>query len=115
MKKDLKTLALARLSGFRHKTVRVPEWENVSVVLREPSAEAWYLWREVLNDGGTGDEPLSVGAKKQRETEEGGEAFRGVRVVTCLASGGTGDVRGGERGCTFHAHWRVDYSCVVHV
>ncbi|EFG4350452.1 phage tail protein, partial [Escherichia coli] len=25
MKKDLKTLALARLSGFRHKTVKVPE------------------------------------------------------------------------------------------
>ncbi|WP_215533930.1 phage tail assembly chaperone, partial [Escherichia coli] len=49
MKKDLKTLALARLSGFRHKTVKVPEWGNVSVVLREPSAEAWYLWQEVLN------------------------------------------------------------------
>ncbi|EEX8110298.1 phage tail protein, partial [Escherichia coli] len=26
MKKDLKTLALARLSGVRHKTVKVPEW-----------------------------------------------------------------------------------------
>ncbi|EHM3547872.1 TPA: phage tail protein, partial [Escherichia coli] len=26
MKKELKTLALARLSGFRHKTVKVPEW-----------------------------------------------------------------------------------------
>ncbi|EFL1726495.1 phage tail protein, partial [Escherichia coli] len=26
MKKDLKTLALVRLSGFRHKTVKVPEW-----------------------------------------------------------------------------------------
>ncbi|HIB8270947.1 TPA: phage tail assembly chaperone, partial [Escherichia coli] len=26
MKKDLKMLALARLSGFRHKTVKVPEW-----------------------------------------------------------------------------------------
>ncbi|EEQ9658101.1 phage tail protein, partial [Escherichia coli O157] len=25
MAKDLKTLALARLSGFRHKTVKVPE------------------------------------------------------------------------------------------
>ncbi len=39
MAKDLKTLALARLSGFRHKTVKVPEWGNVSVVLREPSAQ----------------------------------------------------------------------------
>ncbi|EGL8998237.1 phage tail protein, partial [Escherichia coli] len=26
MAKDLKTLALARLSGVRHKTVKVPEW-----------------------------------------------------------------------------------------
>ncbi|HHR5054595.1 TPA: phage tail assembly chaperone, partial [Escherichia coli] len=26
MAKDLKTLALARLSGFRHKTVKVSEW-----------------------------------------------------------------------------------------
>ncbi|EER0789706.1 TPA: phage tail assembly chaperone, partial [Escherichia coli] len=52
MAKDLKTLALARLSGFRHKTVKVPEWRNVSVVLREPSAEAWYLWQEVLNGDG---------------------------------------------------------------
>ncbi|EJT5471180.1 phage tail protein, partial [Escherichia coli] len=52
MAKDLKTLALARLSGFRHKTVKVPEWRNVSVVLREPSAEAWYLWKEVLNGDG---------------------------------------------------------------
>ena len=57
MKKDLKTLALARLSGFRHKTVKVPEWGNVSVVLREPSAEAWYLWQEVLNGDGEDDEP----------------------------------------------------------
>ncbi|HAL9805342.1 TPA: phage tail protein, partial [Escherichia coli] len=63
MAKDLKTLALARLSGFRHKTVKVPEWGNVSVVLREPSAEAWYLWREVLDGGDAGDETLSVVAK----------------------------------------------------
>ncbi len=63
MKKDLKTLALARLSGFRHKTVKVPEWGNVSVVLREPSAEAWYLWQEVLNGDGEDDDTLSVVAK----------------------------------------------------
>ena len=69
MKKDLKTLALARLSGFRHKTVKVPEWGNVSVVLREPSAEAWYLWQEVLNGDGEDDETLSVVAKTRRNLE----------------------------------------------
>ena len=30
----------AKMSGFRHKTVSVPEWEGVKVVLREPSGEA---------------------------------------------------------------------------
>ncbi|EFM9013810.1 phage tail protein, partial [Escherichia coli] len=67
MAKDLKTLALARLSGFRHKTV--PEWRNVSVVLREPSAEAWYLWQEVLNGDGEDDDTLSVVAKTRRNLE----------------------------------------------
>lgn len=69
MAKDLKTLALARLSGFRHKTVKVPEWGNVSVVLREPSAEAWYLWREVLHGGDDEDDTLSVVAKTRRNLE----------------------------------------------
>ncbi len=55
--------------GFRHKTVKVPEWRNVSVVLREPSAEAWYLWREVLNGDGEDDDTLSVVAKTRRNLE----------------------------------------------
>ena len=92
MKKDLKTLALARLSGFRHKTVKVPEWRNVSVVLREPSAEAWYLWQEVLNgdgedddnDGDTGDEPLSVVAKTRRNLEADVTLFCDVLCDTDL-------------------------------
>ncbi|OJF34987.1 phage tail protein, partial [Escherichia coli] len=69
MKKDLKTLALARLSGFRHKTVKVPEWGNVSVVLREPSAGAGYLWREGLNGEGEDDDPRWGGAKPRRNLE----------------------------------------------
>ncbi len=75
MKKDLKTLALARLSGFRHKTVKVPEWGNVSVVLREPSAEApRYLWQEVLNGDGEDDDTLSVVAKTRRNYGSGCDA-----------------------------------------
>lgn len=42
---------------------------NVSVVLREPSAEAWYLWREVLNGDDAGDDTLSVVAKTRRNLE----------------------------------------------
>ncbi|MGM1226091.1 phage tail tape measure protein [Escherichia coli] len=84
MAKDLKTLALARLSGFRHKTVKVPEWGNVSVVLREPSAEAWYLWREVLDGGDAGDETLSVVAKTRRNLEADVTLFCDVLCDTDL-------------------------------
>ncbi|EPB5960246.1 phage tail assembly chaperone [Escherichia coli] len=84
MKKDLKTLALARLSGFRHKTVKVPEWGNVSVVLREPSAEAWYLWQEVLNGDGEDDDTLSVVAKTRRNLEADVTLFCDVLCDTDL-------------------------------
>ncbi|MCM2659995.1 phage tail assembly chaperone, partial [Enterobacter hormaechei] len=49
--KNIKNLALAKMSGFRHKTVAVPEWEGVKVVLREPSGEAWLRWQEVVKAG----------------------------------------------------------------
>jgi hypothetical protein len=84
MAKDLKTLALARLSGFRHKTVKVPEWGNVSVVLREPSAEAWYLWQEVLNGDGEDDDTLSVVAKTRRNLEADVTLFCDVLCDTDL-------------------------------
>ncbi|EAB8221038.1 TPA: phage tail assembly chaperone, partial [Escherichia coli] len=45
MTKNIRNLALATMSGFRHKTVDVPEWEGATVVLREPSAEAWLRWQ----------------------------------------------------------------------
>lgn len=51
--KNIKNLALAKMSGFRHKTVAVPEWEGVKVVLREPSGEAWLRWQEVVKGGPT--------------------------------------------------------------
>ena len=44
---SIKELALAKDSGFRHKTVTVPEWGGVKVVLREPSGEAWLRWQEI--------------------------------------------------------------------
>ena len=56
--KSLKTLALAPLSGFRHITAAVPEWDGIAVILREPSAEAWLRWQEI-SKGGDGEE-LSV-------------------------------------------------------
>ncbi|NUV06571.1 hypothetical protein MS6203_00898 [Escherichia coli] len=48
MTKNIRNLALAAMSGFRHKTVDVPEWEGATVVLREPSAEAWLRWQEIV-------------------------------------------------------------------
>lgn len=46
---SLRSLALAPMAGFRTKTVTVPEWENARVKLREPSAQAWLEWQQVLN------------------------------------------------------------------
>ncbi len=48
MTKNIRNLALATMSGFRHKTVDVPEWEGATVVLREPSAEAGCAGRRSL-------------------------------------------------------------------
>lgn len=61
--KNIKNLALAKMSGFRHKTVAVPEWEGVKVVLREPSGEAWLRWQEIVKES---DEELSVSEKAMR-------------------------------------------------
>lgn len=63
-KKDLKALALAPLAGFRHVTVTVPEWDGVTVVLREPSAEGWLNWQEVV--GPDEETPESVSGKARR-------------------------------------------------
>ncbi|MGJ0580257.1 phage tail assembly chaperone [Xenorhabdus bovienii] len=66
-KKDLRALALAPGAGFRSKTVTVPEWGEVAVILREPSAGAWALWQAVISP--TEDEeaqPLSVAEKTRR-------------------------------------------------
>lgn len=50
-KVNIKQLALAKLSGFRHKSVDVPEWDGAKVILREPSAEAWLRWQDASKVG----------------------------------------------------------------
>lgn len=45
MTKNIRNLALATMSGFRHKTVDVPEWEGATVVLR--------VIRHEINEGGS--------------------------------------------------------------
>ncbi|MWU43732.1 phage tail protein, partial [Escherichia coli] len=63
MGKNMRELALARLSGFRNKTEVVKEWGGVGVILREPSAEAWLRWQEIVKES---DEELSVSEKAMR-------------------------------------------------
>ncbi|WP_106882067.1 phage tail assembly chaperone [Escherichia coli] len=83
MAKDLKTLALARLSGFRHKTVKVPEWRNVSVVLRS-FGRGLVSVAEVLNGDGEDDDTLSVVAKTRRNLEADVTLFCDVLCDTDL-------------------------------
>lgn len=54
--KKLRKLALAASAGFRTKVITVPEWENVEVTIREPSAEAWLRWQEIIKPGEDGEE-----------------------------------------------------------
>lgn len=63
-KVNLKQLALAKLAGFRNKTVIVPEWQGAEVILREPSAEAWLRWQDATKAGEA--EELSVSEKALR-------------------------------------------------
>ncbi|CDH08110.1 Tail assembly chaperone [Xenorhabdus bovienii str. oregonense] len=66
-KKDLRALALAPGAGFRSKPVTVPEWGEVAVILREPSAGAWALWQEIISPAeGEEAQPLSVAEKTRR-------------------------------------------------
>ncbi|MDE9553726.1 phage tail assembly chaperone, partial [Xenorhabdus bovienii] len=66
-KKDLRALALAPGAGFRSKPVTVPEWGEVAVILREPSAGAWALWQEIISPAeGEEVQPLSVAEKTRR-------------------------------------------------
>lgn len=63
--KSIKELALSRQSAFRHVTVEVPEWDGVKIMLREPSAEAWLHWQDVIKPGDT-DGELSVSDRAHR-------------------------------------------------
>ncbi|MEQ1964403.1 phage tail assembly chaperone [Xenorhabdus khoisanae] len=66
-KPDLRALALAPNAGFRSKTVTVPEWGDVTVTLREPSAGAWGHWQAMtLPKEGEEDTTLSIAEKTHR-------------------------------------------------
>ncbi len=62
---SLRSLALAPMAGFRTKIVTVPEWENARVKLREPSAQAWLEWQQVLNPMQGESEPENLTAAER--------------------------------------------------
>ncbi|MBY7353807.1 phage tail assembly chaperone [Escherichia ruysiae] len=59
----------------------VPEWEGTTVVLREPSAEAWLRWQEIVKTGDD-DTPLSVAERARRNLEADVELFIDVLCDT---------------------------------
>ncbi len=67
MAKNLKELALAKMSGFRHVSVVVPEWNGETVILREPSAEAWLRWQDIVKKDN--ETELSVSEKMKRNLD----------------------------------------------
>ncbi|MBD1229131.1 phage tail assembly chaperone [Xenorhabdus griffiniae] len=66
-KMNLRALALAPNAGFRSKLITVPEWDDVTVTLREPSAGAWGLWQDIISPKeGEEDGTLSIAEKTHR-------------------------------------------------
>lgn len=59
---SLRELALAPKSGFRFKNIVVPEWENATVTIREPSAKAWLEWQEIIYPAAEKDEDVQLTA-----------------------------------------------------
>lgn len=67
---NLREAVLDPQSGYRSKTVPVPEWNGIEVTLREPSAEAWIRWREIMSppaDDDTDEEKKSLTPVEEAE------------------------------------------------
>ena len=69
MAKNLKALAMSKMSGFRHLSIVVPEWEGATVILREPSAEAWLRWQDVVKKDEDEESELSVSKTMKRNLD----------------------------------------------
>ncbi|NIF20578.1 phage tail assembly chaperone [Candidatus Pantoea multigeneris] len=55
---SIRSLALAKSSSFRTTIISVAEWDNAQVTVREPSAESWVKFREIMSpDLPEGEEP----------------------------------------------------------
>lgn len=68
-KTSLRDLALAAASGYRTKTVTVPEWGEAKVTLREPSGEAWATFRDFVGTTPDDENKLSETEKFIRNKE----------------------------------------------
>ncbi|WP_313610023.1 phage tail assembly chaperone [Atlantibacter hermannii] len=64
-KSELRALALTAASAYRTKTVNVPEWNNTTVTLREPSGEAWLRFREFVDEKLDNDEEAKLTVSQQ--------------------------------------------------
>lgn len=58
--------ALAPKSGFRSKVITVAEWDDAKVTIREPSAQTWLEWQEIVYPEGEEDTELSASEKAIR-------------------------------------------------
>lgn len=68
MAKNIKALAMSKMAGFRNKTVIVPEWEGATVIIREPSAEAWLRWQDISKKD-DGETPMSLSEKAKKNLQ----------------------------------------------
>lgn len=69
---DIRALALNGQRAFRQLDATVPEWDNARVILREPAAEAWLRWQDIIKpktDGEDDAETLTVAERAHRNLQ----------------------------------------------
>lgn len=69
MAKNIKALAMAKMSGFRHLSIVVPEWDGETVILREPSAEAWLRWQSIVKKDDETELSVSENARRNLDAD----------------------------------------------
>ena len=79
---SIRSLALAKSSSFRTTIIPVAEWNNAKVTVREPSAEAWVKFREIMSpDLPEGEEPPKLSHTQEYQRNKKADVVMFIDVL----------------------------------